>query len=274
VVIALASLRLAPVQCTSFGHTATSMSPAIDYMIVPEDFVGTADCFSEKLIALPKEAMPFLPPRLRLAPAVSGPREGPVRIAIAASVMKLNARLLDIFKRIAAAAKTPVEFRFLPAFAVGLAYHELARAVRQVLPNAVVYAQAPYPLYLTRLAECDLFLCPFPYGNMNGIVDAIGVGLPGVCLDGAEAHAHADAAFFARIGFPRELVARTADEYVAAALRLVDDTQWRTECRQIAADSDLDRAFFQGDASLFCQAVADLVWPPSQRGVTRLREPA
>ena len=50
-IIALASLRLAPVQCASFGHTATTMSPAIDYMILPEDFVGARECFSEQLVA-------------------------------------------------------------------------------------------------------------------------------------------------------------------------------------------------------------------------------
>jgi hypothetical protein len=44
-VIALASLRLAPVQCVSFGHAATTMSEVMDYFIVPEDFAGT---FSER----------------------------------------------------------------------------------------------------------------------------------------------------------------------------------------------------------------------------------
>ena len=47
-VIALASLRLAPIQCASYGHTATTMSPAIDYFILPEDFVGSAECFGSR----------------------------------------------------------------------------------------------------------------------------------------------------------------------------------------------------------------------------------
>ena len=33
---------------------------------------------------------------------------------------------------------------------------------------------------------------------MNSLFDAFQVGLPGVCLDGAEPHAHADVAIFAR----------------------------------------------------------------------------
>jgi hypothetical protein len=263
-VIALASLRLAPIQCVSFGHTATTMSPTIDYMILPEDFIGASECFSEKLIALPRHAMPFMPPQIRLAPADPNLRTGPVRVAVAASVMKLNDRLFKVLKRIAAATKSPVEFQFLPAFAVGLMYHELTRVIRGYLPNAVVHPQSAYPVYLDRLARCDLFLCPFPYGNMNSIVDAVGVGLPGVCLDGPEAHAHADAAIFARIGFPQTLAAQTIDEYVAIAACLIDDAGWRAECRQIAMTCDLDRSFFEGDASLFCGAIADLIWPASE----------
>jgi hypothetical protein len=57
-VIALASLRLAPIQCASFGHTASTMS---HYFVLPEDFVGSAECFSETILAVPKAAMPFAP---------------------------------------------------------------------------------------------------------------------------------------------------------------------------------------------------------------------
>ena len=60
-VIALAALRLAPIQCASYGHMATTMSPVMDYMIFPEDFIGAPHCFSEKILALPKAAMPFTP---------------------------------------------------------------------------------------------------------------------------------------------------------------------------------------------------------------------
>jgi predicted O-linked N-acetylglucosamine transferase (SPINDLY family) len=71
---------------------------------------------------------------------------------------------------------------------------------------------------------------PFPYGNMNSIIDAFQLGLPGVCLDGIEAHAHADAAFFARIALPAELIAGSVDDYVAAAVKLIDDEAWRAHC--------------------------------------------
>jgi HMW1-like protein len=259
--IALASLRLGRVQCTSFGHTATTMSPVIDYMILPEDFVVTDKCYSETVSRVPANAMPYVPrrdaeqvvmrARDRLRPDPNG--DGKVRVAIPASVMKLNSRLFDALHRIKLASRKDTEFHFYPLAAVGLSSACLKRKVHERLPDAVVHTEYPYPIYMERLGQCDLFLCPFPYGNMNSIVDTIRLGIPGICLDGEEAHAHADAAYFARMGLPSELIAKDVDAYVAAAVRLIDDLEWRKQCRQMALAADLDAAFFRGDASLFCR---------------------
>lgn len=258
---ALAALRLAPIQGASFGHAATTMSAAIDYFILPEDFVGSRECFSEKIVALPRTAMPFASrPRVTVARQRT---EGPLRVAIPASTMKLNPTLFHAIAEIGAGAKAPVAFHFLPLGATGLAYAALSRAVRSTIPHAVVHPQLPHERYMERLGQCDFFLCPFPYGNMNSIIDAFLLGLPGVCLDGAEPHAHADAAMFARIGLPGELAATSISDYVAAAIRLIDDQAWRAHCSHIVRTADLDDAFFGGDAGQFCAAIENLLRPSS-----------
>jgi hypothetical protein len=259
-VIGLASLRLAPIQCVSFGHTASTMSPTIDYFVLPEDFVAAPQTFSEKVLALPKEAMPTAPrPFKKISPR---PPDGKVRIAIPASTMKLNPRLFEAIGRIAQGAKSQTEFHFYPLAGTGLPYVALSREVKARIPDGTVFAEAPHEVYMERLAHCDMFLCPFPYGNMNSIVDSFRFGLPGVCLDGPESHSHADSAYFARIGLPAELTAQSVDEYVQAAIKLIDDEKWRAHCRSIAANADLDTAFFKGDSSLFRKAMEDLIWPP------------
>ena len=258
-VIALSSLRLAPIQCASYGHMATTMSPAMDYMIFPEDFVGSARCFSEKILALPKTAMPFAP---RAVNYVSRqPPDGTIRAAIPASTMKLNPVLFDVIARIGAEAKTPVEFHFFPLAATGLPYFELSRIVRAKISRATVHPQLPHDEYMWRLGQCELFLCPFPYGNTNGIVNSFQLGLPGICLDGEEAHAHTDAALFARINLPNALTAKSLDEYATAAITLIDNKKWRARCTQVVRTADLDDAFFAGDTGLFCSAIEELIWP-------------
>ena len=260
-VIALASLRLAPIQCASYGHMATTMSPVMDYIIFPEDFVGARHCFSEKILGLPKEAMPFTPrPQLNVT---KRPHDGTVRIAVPASTMKLNPLLFDAIARIGAGARSNLAFHFFPLAATGLPYFELLRVLRARLPRAKAFPEAPHATYMNRMAGCDLFLCPFPYGNTNSIVDSFQVGLPGVCLDGEEAHAHTDTALFARIGLPPELSAKSVDEYVAAVVKMIDDHEWRAHCTEIVQRADLDGAFSRGDPSLFCAAIENLIWPAS-----------
>jgi hypothetical protein len=264
-VIGLASLRLAPVQAASFGHTATTRSPEIDAMILPDDFVGDPACFSERLVRLPPAAMPYrlrddidfaaLGRRARAARAA----DGKVRIAVPASVMKLGPPLFDALARAAALARTPLEYHVLALGCAGLGYEELRRRIGERLPMAIVNEEMPYQAYIERLAGCDFFVCPFPYGNMNSIVDAVMVGLPGVCLDGPEAHAHADVAYFERLGLPDALATSSVEDYVAAIVRLADDPPWLARCQAAARRVDRDHPFFAGDEGLFTRAIAALI---------------
>ena len=260
--IALASLRMAPVQCVSFGHTATTMSPAIDYFILPDDFVGFEKCFLEKGLALPKAAMPFARRDVNIAGKIERANDGVVRIAIPAATMKLNPHFFAALREIVDTARSKVEFHFLPLGSAGLVYAELSRALHTQVPGAIVHVEKPFDAYLAELAKCDLFLSPFPYGNMNSIMDAMNFYLPGVCLDGDEAHAHADVAIFKRIGFPDEVCAKTVEDYVAVAVKMIDTPQFRKECEDAARACDFDEAFFKGDASLFSKALLELLPGP------------
>jgi hypothetical protein len=234
-------------------------------MILPGDFVGDPACFSERLVRLPAAAMPY---RLRgdIDFAAVGARartacvaDGKVRIAVPASVMKLGPPLFDALARAAASARTPVEYHVFALGCAGLGYEDLTRRLADRLPMAVVHEELPYEAYIARLAGCDFFVCPFPYGNMNSIVDAVMVGLPGVCLDGPEAHAHADVAYFRRLGLPAELAALSLDDYVAAIVRLADDPVWLAHSQAAARKVDRDHAFFAGDEAQFVSAIQNLI---------------
>lgn len=255
--VALASLRLAPVQCVSFGHTATTMSSAMDYFVLPQDFVGSESVFSEKIIAIPPAGMPLA--RRAMRKPLGLPRDRTIRVAVPGSIMKLNPRLFDAIAAIAERTHNSAEFHFFPLGASGLSYTALVEAIGKRIPNATVFEEMTHEAYVERLARCDFFLSPFPYGNMNSIIDAFELGLPGVCLDGPEAHAHADGAYFARIGLPGELAASTVEDYIRQAVRLIEDAVWREKCRGIVARADLNAAFFSGDERIFCEALAALV---------------
>ncbi len=256
----LANLRLAPVQVASIGHPATTRSAFIDHVIAEEDVAGDPACFSERLVLLPPRSMPFtafepsLPPARRERGAVS-----PVRIAVTATPMKLNAVFLGALQRIARTARTPVQFHVFCATASGMARLHLDNLLQQALPGlAVTHPQQDYEAYLEALDRCDLFLNPFPFGNTNGLVDTVRQGLPGVCLTGPQVHSRIDEALFRRLGLPPSLVAGTVDEYVAAAVDLVDRHELRLAIARDLRAADPDAILFEGAPERFAEALLRL----------------
>lgn len=233
-VIALASLRLAPIQCASYGHAATTMSPAIDYFALPREFVGDAAAFSERLPDLTMDAFPY-EARAQTPLNAGPPDDGAVHIAVPASLPKISSFLLDALAEVSARATRRVVFEFFPLGAAGLAHLDLMLALARRIPDAIAHPEMEHDGYMAALARCDFFLSPFPYGNMNSIADAMAAGLPGICLDGREPHAHADVAIFARLGLPKGWAARDVEGYVAAALLFVEDAEALAQAREQVA---------------------------------------
>lgn len=245
----LSNLRVAPLQVMGLGHPATAHAHALDYVVVEDDYVGDPACFSESLIRLPPDGMPYRPsaamaghqPRLRLAKSL----ETPINIAICATTMKLNPNFLATCARIGARAQRPLHFLFLIGSATGLMVPYVRRVVTDALgARATVLPHQPYQQYLDVLAGCDLFINPFPFGNTNGIVDAVAAGLVGVCRTGPEVHEHIDGALFRRLGWPDWLVAPDTESYVKAVLRLVTQDAERLQLeREFSGVERLDRLF-------------------------------
>lgn len=222
-----ASLRLAPVQLTALGHAASTHSPWVDYFAVDEDFIGDPSTFTEKLISLPVDAMPFVHSS-ELANArldtQQRHRHARVRIAVTASTMKLNPPFLEACARIKAQAAMPLEFCFFVGQARELMLPVIRRMVVDILgPDVHIHPHLPYSEYLEQVSQCDMFITPFPYGNMNGIADAVVCGMPGICKRGAHVHECIDVGMFRRLGLPEWTIAGTVDEYVAAAVRMADN---------------------------------------------------
>ena len=60
--VRLSNLRLAPLQLAAAGHPATTHAPSIDAMLVEEDTLGDAACFSERVVTLPRDCVVHVPP--------------------------------------------------------------------------------------------------------------------------------------------------------------------------------------------------------------------
>lgn len=254
----LSNLRLAPVQAMALGHPATSHSPEMDYVVVEDDYVGDPACFSEQLLRLPADGMPYrasalageldLPRDIREHPEV-------VQIVVASTTMKLNPDFLSACQRIRNEAAGRVHFHFLIGQAQGmLIYPQVRRVIGQFLGDAAtVYPHQHYADYMRVIAGCDMFINPFPFGNTNGIIDTVSAGLVGVCKTGPEVHEHIDEGLFGRLHFPSWLTAPTVDDYIKATVRLADDHALRNRLRRELTGVEAVQTIFRGRPEIMGQ---------------------
>ncbi|EOG2100012.1 cobalt ABC transporter permease [Salmonella enterica] len=257
----LVNLRLAPLQLMALGHPATTHSPYIDGILVEEDYVGEASCFSEHLLQLPCDGMPYIPPQgVKRTPPERRSRKAfgeRVRVAVCASVMKINPGFLNTLAEITRRSRRPVQFCFYMGFAKGITTDYLRQAIQAVLPDAEVNSHMAVDTYQAALNSCDLFVNPFPFGNTNGLVDTVRQGLPGVCMTGAEVHTHIDEGLFRRLKLPESLIAQDTETYIRAALSLIENDEWRHKLQLRLCSEDVEQVLFKGQTHSFVQLVTE-----------------
>jgi hypothetical protein len=255
----LVNIRLAPKQLMALGHPATTHSDKIDYVLVEDDFIGDKALFSETIAALPKNALPYLEPALPGFEPARRRRGEPVRVAVACTIMKLNPRFLAACRAVRDRSPVDVEFHFMLGGSAGFQHVYARKAIQAQAPGAIVHPRAPYAEYMRRISACDLFADPFPFGNTNGVVDTVFLGLPGVCLTGDEVHSHIDEGLFRRMKLPDFCITKTVEEYIEALLRLVSDGELRRTLASELKANRPDRALYSGAPETFADIFAELV---------------
>ncbi|OOF45827.1 adhesin [Rodentibacter trehalosifermentans] len=273
--------RLAPIQVIALGHPATTHSDFIEYVIVEDDYVGSEDCFSETLLRLPKDALPYVPSALAPQNVEYRLRKNPevVNIGIASTTMKLNPYFLEALKAIRDRAKVKVHFHFALGQSSGITHPYVERFIKSYLgDDATAHPHSHYHQYLRILHNCDMMVNPFPFGNTNGIIDMVTLGLVGVCKTGPEVHEHIDEGLFKRLGLPEWLIANTVDDYVERAIRLAENHEERLALRHHIIENNGLKTLFTGDPSPMGKVLleklnewksANLVKKPKKKATTK-----
>lgn len=232
---ALASLRLAPLQCAGWGHPVTSGHAAIDVMfgcdaMEPE---GANAHYRERLVRLPglgtRYARPELPSRSDRA-ALGLPESVPL-LLFPQSLFKLHpADDLRVARVLAAAPQARIVAfagrhpKLTAAWRARLDSVLDAHAVDRA--RVIVRPQVGHDDYLRINLACDAMLDSARWSGGNTSLDAIACGLPIATLPGPLMRARQSAAMLALAGVP-ELVAADEDACVAIAARLATERDWR-----------------------------------------------
>ena len=259
--VLLCNLRLAPLQFASLGHPATTRSPEIDAMVMGKDMLGSADCFSERIVLLDCPGN-FFAPRASIhdVDPVIRDHPDPLKIAINASIMKLNADFLQLCRRITRKAGRRLEFHFFPN-TIGLRHVVTRVQMQKSLPDSTVHVhtRAEVGDYLRNLNACDVCLSPFPFGGENSTLDGLLQGLPVVTLEGLEPHARLDSRVMRLVGAPSWLITHDESEYEQAALRLIDDDDIRSDVSRALTAIDV-RAVVEQEHEQYTNDFVDTIW--------------
>jgi predicted O-linked N-acetylglucosamine transferase (SPINDLY family) len=236
----LAGQRLAPVQCTSWGHPVTSGFPTIDYFLSSElmEPPGAQLHYSEQLVTLPNLSIhyePADPAAIQVDRSELGLRHDAVVYWCAQSLPKYLPQFDDVFARIASDVGD-CQFVFIE-FAGGKSVTELFQArLARAFGSAGLDASG-HCVFLPRLApekfvaaigQCDVVLDSIGWSGCNSILESLAHNLPVVAFE-AEFMRGRHAAGILNMMDVRDTIACTVDDFISIASRLGRDDGWRNE---------------------------------------------
>lgn len=242
----LCNMRLAPVQIMSLGHPASSMSKEIDYCITDEDVGDFMSNALEKKYIVPNQAF-HAPREYTLNKHHNEKNEDEVHIAINSKDFKVRAVFIELCQQLNNTSTKKCVFHFFPN-AHGLMRDTFIAKLNNMLPNIKVHKVTDYSHYMNLLSQCDMSLSTFPFGGSNSNVDAFLLGLPRVILisDGPEASADITQAKI--VDLPDWLITNSVEQYLLAALALIEDKSVRQEISEHIHAKNLKGLFFNEDS--------------------------
>jgi predicted O-linked N-acetylglucosamine transferase (SPINDLY family) len=244
----LATMRLSPVQCNSWGHPETSGLPAMDYFLTSDLMEPTwAEAhYTERLVRLPNLSMHYIPPD---APNASDSRadfglpEKGILYFCAQSLYKYLPQYDEVFPRIA--LETPdCRFVFLVSQSSPRITELFTARLRRAFArhgldldrHLILVKRLPPASYQALNRCCDVFLDSIGWSGCNTTLEAMACGLPVVTLPSGLLRGRHSLAFLSMMG-ETDTVAGSVDEYVGMAVRLGRDRQWREHIKARAAAS-------------------------------------
>ena len=233
----LASLRLAPVQCTTMGHPETSGLPTMDYYLSSElmEPADGDDHYTESLVRLPNVSFSYIP--LEIQPAAVtretfGLRKDSILYLCSHAVFTHLPQYDEIYVRIAQQVPDS-QFIFIEHYTKHVTDRfrtRLSEAFGKLKVDAdrhiVFLHEVPQEEYLTINSLSHVFLDTPGWSGNNSAFEAIAYDLPVVTLPGSLMRQRHSYGVLKMMGM-MDTIVKTTDEYVELAVRLGKDSEFR-----------------------------------------------
>jgi protein O-GlcNAc transferase len=236
----LAALRLAPIQCTSWGHPDTSGLPTIDYYLSGELMETSASDahYTEQLIRLPNLSIYYTPqefPSVEINREIFGLRPNSVLYHCCQTLFKFLPQYDVLFPRIAQqVGDCQFLFSSLPKsdFVIEQFRTRIHKAFKQFdldpAEHIIFLPHLDPPKYNALNKMCDIFLDPIGWSGCTSTLEAIDCNLPVITLPYFLMRGRESGAILNMLGL-QETIARSVDDYVWLAVKLGKDPKLRSQ---------------------------------------------
>jgi predicted O-linked N-acetylglucosamine transferase (SPINDLY family) len=239
----LAALRLAPVQCTAWGHPITSGLPTVDYylssdLMEPEN---AQEHYSEELVRLPNLGFSYAKP---LVPEPSKTRsefqlrDDAVVYLSSQSLFKYLPQFDYIFAEIA--QRVPqAQFAFISHVTSNHISEKFRQRLKRTFASygldsedyCAILPRQNWTGFCNLNLVSDIFLDTFNWSGGNTTLQAIACHLPVVTCPSEFMRGRHSYAFLKLLGIT-ETIASNEAEYIEIAVRLGCDRDWRDKIVQ------------------------------------------
>ena len=233
----LAAMKLARVQCATWGHPSTTGYSTIDYFL-SSDLMERPDAdanYTEKLIRLPNLSINYARPDTKTAtfPDINGEKPEVPTFLCGPAIQKLLPQFDSIYPQV---AKTVGDCQFWfvgidAPNAMEIFNNRLAAAFSDLGLRSEDYCTIYPPLQSHDLsgllATSDIVLDPILWSGADKSLEAFAHGRPVVTLPGSTMRSRHTYAMLQRMRIP-ELIAADVDDYISIAANLAQDSRGRS----------------------------------------------
>lgn len=238
VTVRLAALKLAPVQCSSWGHPETSGFPTIDYFLSSElmEPPSAEDHYTEQLVRLPNLSIYYTP--LNVTPVKAsretfGLRSKSIVYLCCQSLFKYLPQYDDIYPRIAERINN-CQFVFISYPKSNLITEHFKIRLTKTFkefgldPNEYIVFLPPLDSGHYKAINClaDIYLDSIGWSGSNTTLEAIECDLPIVTFPGELMRSRHSYAILKMMGMT-DTIGMTVDQYISIAVKLGQNQKWR-----------------------------------------------
>jgi protein O-GlcNAc transferase len=233
----LAAQRLAPVQCSSWGHPETSGLPTIDYFLSSDlmEPPNAQSHYSEKLVRLPNLSVYYEPlgvPPVSINRSELGLRSAATVYWCGQSLFKYLPQFDQIFPRIAREIPDS-QFAFIQHTTPQITEiycKRLERAFKahglDSREHCVFLPGLDLSRFVAVFGQCEAGLDSIGWSGGNTTLESLAHDLPIVTMPGPLMRGRHTCAIL-NIANVTETVVQTIDDYISVAVRLARDLPWR-----------------------------------------------